>query len=433
MYLAILGYLLIIIMMWALLKSKLTPVVAFCVLPPIFGILAGFNVVEISDFVGKGVSGTLSAAALCLFATTYFGIMNENGLFDPMVSVLSRKAGGNIVMIMIITSIISSVSHMDTGVTSTILVTVPAMLPLFKKFRIRLEYLFLLIAQSVAVINLFPHGGGMVRVSSVTGLDVGLMFSTLFPVILACIGFNLASAVFYGMKEKKRISTLAPEMNSEDATMGEESGKKLGFRYYANLVLTLMLLTLMFLNIVKSYFVFMVGLALALVINYSNTKDQNGALKRLAGNAYPVGITMLASGVLVGVMGESGMLTEMANVIVMMIPESLKHFYTLIVGFVSLPLSVALGADGFYYGLTPLFTQVGATYGISTLSIVSIMMLARDAFGLITPVSAVTYLAPGMLGMELKDLIKFAIKYLFILFCFEVLMCIVLGIIPLYS
>lgn len=432
MYLAILGYLMIAVMMWGLLKGKFTPVVAFAILPTIAGLLAGFSPVEISKFVSEGVPGTLNATALAAFATVYFAIMTTEGLFDPIVSFLSKKAGGNVIAIMIITSIISAISHMDTGTTSTVLVTIPAMLPLYKKFKIRVEYLFLLMAQSVAVINLLPHGGGMIRMSSVTGLDVSLMFKTILPIILCMMVFNFVTAVFYGMREQRRIAAgVAVEYGDVTDKKLETKAVKIDWRYWCNLILTLCLLGLMFEGSIKGYYVFMIGMALALLINYSNPKDQMNVLKEHAAKAYPIVVVMMASGVLVGVMSGTGMLTEMANLVVSLIPEALKNFYGVIVGYLSIPLSICLGADGFYYGLTPLFTQVGNVYGFSTLSIVTVMLLARDAFGMITPVSAVTYLAPGLLGKELNVFIKFSFKYLLIFFTVEMLLCVLMGAMPL--
>lgn len=437
MYLAILGYGLVIIMIAGLLKSKLTPLVAFCILPPIFGMLAGYNLIELAGFVVDGVSGTLNSAALCLFATTYFGIMTEQGLFDPAVNFLSKKAGGNVVAITVITSLIAAISHMDTGMTSTMLVTIPAMLPIYKRFKIRPEIMFLLIAQSVAVINLLPHGGGLVRVSGVTGLDISLIFSTIAPVIPIMMIYNVAFAAFIGKREKIRIA--AGQNAAVYDNLAESDRKvdlrevKINLRYVLNLGLTILILVAMFMNLFRSYFVFMMGLGLALIINYKTVKEQNDAIKQFAANAYPIGVIMLASGILVGIMGETGMLSAMAGVITGLIPESLKSFYTLIIGFLSLPLSMALGADGFYYGLTPLFVEVGASYGVPVISLASIMILARDAVGCITPVSAVSYLAPGLLGVELKDMMKFSFKYLFVFFCIEVVVCLVLGILPFVS
>ena len=433
MYLAILGYLLVIVMMIGLLKNKLTPVVAFVVLPIIFGLLAGFSPLEIGDFVKDGVPKTLSASALALFATAYFAIMTDKGLFDPIVSWLSKKAGGNVIAIMVITVIIAAISHMDTGMTSTILVTIPAMLPLYKKFQIKPEYLFLLLAQSVAVVNLLPHGGGMIRMSSVSGLEISVMFRNIAPIIVCMLIYNLICAVIFGKKEQKRIAAgvdpaVFGDTEDRDVTLMEV---KIDVRYWINLIVTFGLLALMFEGSLPGYFVFMIGLSIALVVNFPTPKEQVATLKHVAEKAYPIALVMLASGVLVGVMSGTGMLTEMANVIVRIIPESFRRFYGVIVGLISLPLSFALGADGFYYGLSPLFLEVGSSYGFTTLSLASIMMLARDALGNITPVSPVTYLAPGLIGKDLTVFIKFCLKYLVLYFLIELVLCILFGILPL--
>ena len=433
MYLAILGYALVIVMMVGLLKNKLTPVVAFTVLPIIFGLLAGFTPLQIGGFVKSGVPSTLSATALALFATAYFAIMTDEGLFDPVVSFLSQKAGGNVIAIMLITVIIAAVSHMDTGMTSTILVTIPAMLPLYRKFKIKPEYLFLLMSQSIGVVNLMPHGGGMIRISSVSGLEISQMFSTVAPVIVCMLIYNLICAVIFGKMEQKRIAA-----GVDIATYGDSEDKELVFkeikldvRYWINLGVTILLLALMFEGSLPGYFVFMFGLSVTLVVNYKTPKEQVAKLKAVAEKAYPIALVMLSSGVLVGVMSGTGMLSEMANVIISLIPSALKNFYAVIVGVVSLPMSFALGADGFYYGLSPLFLEVGTSYGFTSLSLCCIMMLARDALGTLTPVSPVTFLAPGLLGKDLSVFIKFCLKWLLLYFAIELVLCILFGIIPL--
>lgn len=433
MYLAILGYALVIVMMVGLLKNKLTPVVAFTVLPIIFGLLAGFTPLEIGDFVKSGVPSTLSATALALFATAYFAIMTDEGLFDPVVSFLSKKAGGNVTAIMLITVIIAAVSHMDTGMTSTILVTIPAMLPLYRKFKIKPEYLFLLMSQSIGVVNLMPHGGGMIRISSVSGLEISEMFSKIAPIIVCMLVYNLGCAFVFGKMEQRRIAA-----GTDLATYGDAEDKevvfkdiKLDVRYWINLGVTILMLGLMFEGSLPGYFVFMFGLSIVLVVNYKTPKDQVAKLKNVAEKAYPIALVMLSSGVLVGVMSGTGMLAEMANVIISLIPNALKNFYAVIVGVVSLPMAFALGADGFYYGLSPLFLEVGTSYGFSALSLCCIMMLARDALGTITPVSPVTFLAPGLLGKDLSVFIKFCLKYLLLYFAVELVLCILFGVIPL--
>lgn len=433
MYLAILGYVMIALLMLILLKGKMTPVVAFVVIPPIFAVLAGYGPVEISSFVAAGVPNTLNSMALTLFATVYFRIMTDKGLFEPIVRWLGKRAGGNVSAILIVTTIISAISHMDTGTTSTMLVTIPAMLPLYKKYHIRVEWMFLMIAQAVGVINLLPHGGGPTRVSSVTGLDVAAIFRYIAPVIICMLIYNIVSAYFYGKTEQRYIAktygNLVVEGGGADISNIREV--TINAKYWLNVFVTIGVLALMFQGSLSGYFIFMIGLAIVLMVNFPNPKDQIKVVKESAEDALYISAIMLASGVLVGILSGSGMLDAMAQIVVNLIPASLKSFYAVIVGYLSIPLSICLGADGFYYGLTPLFTQVGASYGFSTLSIVSVMMLARDAFGNITPVSPVTYLAPGMLGKDLGAFIKFCFKYLLLYFTVEIILCIVLGRIPL--
>jgi Mg2+/citrate symporter len=70
------------------------------------------------------------------------------------------------------------------------------------------------------------------------------------------------------------------------------------------------------------------------------------------------------------------------------------------------------------------------SYSIPTMAIATVMMLAKDGFSMVTPVSAVTYLAPGMMNIELKDLMKFSMKYLVISYGLKIVLCVVFGIVP---
>lgn len=434
MQLAILGYLMMALLMFILLKGKMTPITAFVIIPPIFALAAGFSISEISEFAAAGVPKTLNSMALTLFATVYFRIMTDQGLFDPIVNLLSKRAGGKIPAILVITTIIAAISHMDTGTTSTILVTIPAMLPLYKKYHIRVEWLFLMIAQAVGVINLLPHGGGPTRISSVTGIDVAVLFRTVAPVIACMLVYNVISAVIFGRMEQRYIAKTYGALTKDEGAEGIVASSKevkIDARYWANMIVTFGILALMFEGSLSGYFIFMIGLSIVLIINFRDVKEQIKVIKDSAADALYISAIMLASGVMVGILSGTGMLDSMAQVIVNLIPSALKNFYALIVGYLSIPLSICLGADGFYYGLTPLFTQVGTSYGFPILSITSVMMLARDAFGNITPVSPVTYLAPGLLGKDLGVFIKFCFKYLLLFFTVEMVLCVLFGIVPL--
>lgn len=437
-HLAILGYVMILFMFYALLSGKFNPMIAFIVLPPIFGVLAGASISDIGSYVHSGVSATLSSSAMALFAGTYFAIMTELGLFDPPVNFLAKKAGGNVTLIMIFTVLIASCTHLDTGMTSTVLITIPSLLPLYKRFGIRRQWLFLLLAQCVAIINSLPHSGAILRVTSVvTDLDASTIFHQMLPVILICCVFNLVCAVVYSRIEMRYMAKHPNEEmieaeNAGDGTEGHQAQEvQLNAKYWANAIITICALAAVFMDIMKTYFIFMVALSLVLLVNYKGLKAQNAVLKKNAGSSFNIALTMLSSGVLVGILGQTGMLDAMAAVVINIIPDALSRVYPVLVGIISLPLGMCLGADGYFYGMTPLFTQVGEAYGFSHLSIACVMLLARDVFSAICPVSAVTYMAPGLLGLELKDLIKFSVPFLFIMYLFELIVLYATGAVPL--
>lgn len=59
--------------------------------------------------------------------------MSDAGMFDILVNKLVKKAGKNVVFIAIVTAIIAIFSHLDGATVTTVLVTIPALLPLYKK------------------------------------------------------------------------------------------------------------------------------------------------------------------------------------------------------------------------------------------------------------------------------------------------------------
>ena len=73
----------------------------------------------------EGIRGVTPVAALLAFAVVYFGVMNDAGLFEPVVRALVRVAGGDPVRIAVGTAVLASVAHLDGAGASTFMVTVP--------------------------------------------------------------------------------------------------------------------------------------------------------------------------------------------------------------------------------------------------------------------------------------------------------------------
>lgn len=160
---AVLGYAMIALIVILLLTNKANPIMAFIIVPPIIALTAGYSISEINDFIKAGVSSSMGTALLAMLSIIFFSIMTEQGLFDPVVDFLVSKAGDKVAIIVVISALVAHFSHLDTGTTSTLLVTIPAMLPIYKRIGIDRKYLYLVIVQAIGVMNLLPWGGAITR------------------------------------------------------------------------------------------------------------------------------------------------------------------------------------------------------------------------------------------------------------------------------
>jgi CitMHS family citrate-Mg2+:H+ or citrate-Ca2+:H+ symporter len=72
-----LGFTLMFVIVALILMRRITPLVAFTLLPVIACALAGFTPVEIGKFITEGLKSVAPTATLFIFAILYFGIMRE--------------------------------------------------------------------------------------------------------------------------------------------------------------------------------------------------------------------------------------------------------------------------------------------------------------------------------------------------------------------
>ena len=91
--LAIVGFVLMVVLMVVLIKGWVSPPVAFITLPLVAAAAAGFGVKDISGFIKAGMSSMLNTAVLFIFSISYFTLMDEIGLFDPIINFLTKKGG----------------------------------------------------------------------------------------------------------------------------------------------------------------------------------------------------------------------------------------------------------------------------------------------------------------------------------------------------
>src|SRR3954466_5899156 len=112
---------------------RVTSVLVALTLVPVAAALAGGFAGSLGTFAVEGIRGGTPIAALLAFAVIYFGVMNDAGLFDPIIGALVRIVGTDPVRIALGTAAVASVAHLDGAGASTFMVTIPAMLPLYRR------------------------------------------------------------------------------------------------------------------------------------------------------------------------------------------------------------------------------------------------------------------------------------------------------------
>lgn len=437
MYLSIIGFLMLFLIIYLLFKEKSTPMIVFITVPVIAAFAAGFSVEEVTKFITKGIGTVSSMSILFIFSVTFFGVMSDAGMFDFLVSKLVHKAGTNVILIAAITAIVAIFAHLDGATVTTVLVTVPAMLPLYRKLNIRPHLLLLVTGCGMGVMNLLPWGGPVARAAAVIGMDANELWHILIPLqILGMVG-TVALAIIMIIKEVKfhGAGVVQTHISFTEATeeVSNEQVEKLKRPKLVlfNFILTAAVLGVLLIDKFPTYFVFMWGCAIALIVNYPNLKEQKARIKAHAPAALDVSAVMLAAGIMVGILGQSGMLEAMAIPLLKIIPPAIAKYLHILMGAIALPLGTMLGTDSYFYGLLPLCIEIGENYGITSLNMAIAMLVGKNLSLLVSPLVPATYLGIGLAGIELKEHVKYSIPPLWIVSIIMLIFAILIGLVTL--
>lgn len=417
--LAVLGFATIIMVITLLLKNVTVPSLAFIgvstVTAAILVATGTFTIGEVGDFIAEGVKGTSPTACLFLFSVLFFGIMTDAGMFDKIINALVKRVGNSVVGVAIMTCIIAMIGHLDGGGASTFLITIPAMLPIYKKLHMRQTTLLLICVTSMGVMNLLPWGGPTMRAASVLGIEANVLWAELLPMQAVGIVVSLATAIIWGRIEVKRGAGMNGKLalaggNTEEDVIEVEEKQENDLakpeKFIFNILLTLVVIVCLVFLPVPSYLVFMIGCTVALFVNYPGAKLQNKIIKSHSGPAIMMASTLFAAGVFLGVLEDSGIMEQMASMLASCIPAAMGKYLPIIIGVLSVPLTLAFCTDSYFYGLLPVLIGVGERFGVDPVQTAVAMVVCRNCATFISPVVPATFLGVGLAGVEIKDHIK---------------------------
>lgn len=383
-----LGYLLIVVFLVLVIKRKMSPFAGLIVVSLTAGILAcvvnGIPVEKILTWIREGLfytvdakgkvkMGTMNTTIMILFAILYFSLMMNVGLFDPLCKYLIKKAKGDPLKIIMVTAFTASVVTLDGDGTTTILIITAAFVPLFKRMGLKLSNLAMLIILPTGLGNCLPWGGPLARAAAVLNIEVNDLFVAMLPVLGVSFIYVFFMAYIMGKNERKRLgyipgekAIVSQEQIAEMIAVIEDNDKELKRpeKFVFNLILTLGMLTVLILGWVSGAFVFLIGTAIALAVNYS-AKEQRERITANGGEAIAVTSIIIAAGCFLGILNGSGMAKAIAEHMASLIPASLGSHTAIIFAFLGAIACYALPVDAYYFGILPVVAPLAYQFGIS--------------------------------------------------------------------
>ncbi|WP_405660892.1 citrate:proton symporter [Streptomyces sp. NBC_01166] len=452
--LTILGFAMIATFLVLIMMKKMSPIAALVLIPALFCVAVGQGA-QLGDYVIEGVGTLAPTAAMLMFAIVYFGVMIDVGLFDPIVRGILRFCKADPMRIVIGTALLAAVVSLDGDGSTTFMITVSAMYPLYKRLKMSLVVMTGVAATANGVMNTLPWGGPTARAATALKVDAADIFVPMIPALAVGLLAVILLACVLGRRERKRLGMLtldealvtepetvlvgagsggdrltkAPKGTGGAGTEGagaegtEEDEEDEEFKgldpdrstlrpklYWFNAGLTVALLAAMILELMPIPVLFLLGAALALTVNFPHMPDQRARIAAHADNVLNVSGMVFAAAVFTGVLTGTGMVEHMADWLVGAIPDGMGPHMAIVTGVLSLPLTYFMSNDGFYFGVLPVLAEAGAAHGVSPLEVARASIVGQPLH-MSSPLVPAVYVLVGMAKVEFGDHTRFTVKW----------------------
>ncbi|MEU0454861.1 citrate:proton symporter [Streptomyces sp. NPDC006129] len=461
--LTILGFAMIATFLVLIMMKKMSPIAALVLIPALFCVFVGKGA-KLGDYVIDGVTSLAPTAAMLMFAIVYFGVMIDVGLFDPIVRGILKFCKADPMRIVVGTAVLAAIVSLDGDGSTTFMITVSAMYPLYKRLKMSLVVMTGVAAMANGVMNTLPWGGPTARAATALKLDASDIFVPMIPALLVGLLFVFVLSYVLGVRERRRLGVLTldevleEEKETETVLVGAggsgdgkvsmrkgatagtggtgsgtaaadsadaagDSADDDGFQgldpnrstlrpklYWFNALLTVTLLTAMIMEWLPIPVLFLLGAALVLSVNFPHIPDQKARLAAHADNVLNVSGMVFAAAVFTGVLQGTGMVDHMAKWMVDVIPGSMGPHMALVTGILSLPLTYFMSNDGFYFGVLPVLAEAGAAHGVSPLEMARASLVGQPLH-MSSPLVPAVYVLVGMAKVEFGDHTRFVVKW----------------------
>ena len=411
------AYSMVVLFMALIMTKRLSPLTALILVPMGVGIAAGFGP-SLGEMMIAGIGKLAPTGVMLMFAILYFAVMIDAGLVAPFVARLVAIVHGDPVKVVVGTAVLALLVSLDGDGSTTYMITTAAMLPLYRALHIRPLVLACVTMLAGGVMNILPWGGPTARAASALGVDVSDVFVPMLPAMAVGVVWVLFASYRLGVAERVRLSQAAAR-NHADGVLEEElanpgyeedTSHRRPDRLLVNALLTGVLLAALVTAVLPLPVLFMLGFAVAVLLNYPSIEQQKALLSRHAGNVLAVVGLIFAAGVFTGILSGTKMVDAMAGSVITLVPPALGPYLAVVTGVLSVPFTFFISNDAFYFGVLPILAKAGEAYGITAAEMARASLIGQPVH-LLSPLVPSTFLLVGLAGVDFDDHQRFTLKW----------------------
>ncbi|MEU8888110.1 citrate:proton symporter [Streptomyces sp. NPDC048442] len=222
MLLTVLGFVMIATFLTLIMMKKMSPLTSLILIPALFCVIAGQGA-HLGEYVLKGIGELAPTAAMLMFAIIFFGVMIDVGLFDPIVRGTLRFCKADPARVVLGTAVLAAIVSLDGDGSTTFMITVSAMLPLYLRLKMSVLTLTMVAATANGVMNTVPWGGPTARAATALKLDAGEIFVPMLPALAFGLVAVFVLAWCLGLRERRRLGLLTETGPVSDRVATEET------------------------------------------------------------------------------------------------------------------------------------------------------------------------------------------------------------------
>jgi len=404
--------------MTLIMTKKLSPLTELILVPIAFGVAGGFAP-QLGEMMVAGITKLAPTGVMLMFAILYFAIMLDAGLFEPFVQRLIALVHGDPMKVVVGSAALALLVSLDGDGSTTYMITTAAMLPLFRRLGMRPLVLACVTMLAGGVMNTLPWGGPTARAASALSIDVSTVFVPMIPALVVGVCWVFYVAYRLGLSERRRLAAtgaassanaqvLLEELANPD--IGEDTQHRRPDRLLVNAVLTAALLVALIAAVLPLPVIFMIGFAVAMLLNYPTIDEQKALLSRHAGNVLAVVGLIFAAGIFTGILSGTKMVDAMADSVIRLVPPVLGPYLAIVTGVLSIPFTFFISNDAFYFGVLPILAKAGQAYGISAAEMARASLIGQPVH-LLSPLVPSTFLLVGLVGVDFDDHQRYTLKW----------------------